>query len=357
MGLQYSSIVDAPMTEVFAWHERPGALLRLVPPWQPIKVAQEAPSLADGRAVLRLPGGVHWVAQHSAVDPPHRFVDELVSLPLHWRHMHSFEAVDGGSTRVIDDVETPVRGSFLRQTFRYRHHQLAGDLAAHRGAAQRGGRPLVIAVTGSSGLIGSNLCAYLSTGGHRVIRLVRRPPRGPLERSWDPDRPDPRSLEGIDAVVHLAGASIAGRFNDAHKRLVRDSRVGPTSELARVMAALPDGPRILLCASAIGYYGSERGDELLTEGSGRGSGFLAELVEAWERAAQPAADAGVRVVHVRTGIVQSAAERASSSSVLSSRSASEDRLLRDRNGCHGSVSTTCSMSSGARWPTTSSWAR
>jgi uncharacterized protein (TIGR01777 family) len=306
MGLHYSSLIDAPLAEVFAWHERPGALPRLLPPWQPIKVAQQAQSLADGRAVLQLPGHVRWVAQHSGDDPPHRFVDELVSLPLHWRHAHSFEALDGGGTRVIDDVETPVPGSFLRQTFRYRHHQLAGDLAAHRDAAQRGGPLLAIAVTGSSGLIGSALCAYLSTGGHRVIRLVRRAPRDPSERAWDPERPDPRALEGIDAVVHLAGASIAGRFSDAHKRLVRESRVGPTSELAKVMATMPDGPRILVCASAIGFYGNERGDELVTEESGRGSGFLAEVVEAWEAAAQAAADAGVRVVHVRTGIVQSA---------------------------------------------------
>ncbi len=306
MGLHYSSLVDAPLADVFAWHERPGALPRLLPPWQPIKVAQQAQSLADGRAVLQLPGHVRWVAQHSDEDPPNRFVDELVSLPLHWRHTHSFEALEGGGTRVIDDVETPVPGSFLRQTFRYRHHQLAGDLAAHRSAPQRGRPLLAIAVTGSSGLIGSALCAYLSTGGHRVIRLVRRAPRDPSERTWNPVRPDPRALEGIDAVVHLAGASIAGRFTDAHKRLVRDSRVGPTSELAKVMAAMPDGPRILVCASAIGFYGNARGDELVTEESGRGSGFLAEVVEAWEAAAQPAADAGVRVVHVRTGIVQSA---------------------------------------------------
>jgi uncharacterized protein len=306
MGLHYSSVVDAPLAEVFAWHERPGALPRLLPPWQPIKVAQQAQSLADGRAVLQLPGGVRWVAQHSGDDPPHRFVDELVSLPLHWRHTHSFETVDGGATRVIDDVETPVPGSFLRQTFRYRHHQLAGDLAAHRSAPQRGGPLPAIAVTGSSGLIGSALCAYLSTGGHRVIRLVRGAPRDPLERTWDPARTDPRVLEGIDAVVHLAGASIAGRFTDAHKRLVRDSRVGPTSELARVMAAMPRGPRILVCASAIGFYGNERGDELVTEESGRGAGFLADVVEAWEAAARPAVEAGLRVVHVRTGIVQSA---------------------------------------------------
>jgi uncharacterized protein len=306
MGLHYSSVVDASLAEVFAWHERPGALLRLLPPWQPIKVAQEAQALADGRAVLQLPGHVRWVAQHSGDDPPHQFVDELVSLPLHWRHTHSFETADGGATRVIDDVETPVPGPFLRQTFRYRHHQLAGDLAAHRSAAQRGGPLLAIAVTGSSGLVGSALCAYLSTGGHRVIRLVRGAPHDPFERTWDPERPDPRLLEGIDAVVHLAGASIAGRFTDAHKRLVWDSRVGPTSELARVMAAMPDGPRLLVCASAIGFYGNERGDELVTEDSGRGTGFLAELVEAWEAAARPAIDAGVRVVHVRTGIVQSA---------------------------------------------------
>ncbi len=302
MGLDYTSIVDAPVTEVFAWHERPGALQRLLPPWQPIRVAQESPSLEDGQAVLRLPGHVRWVAQHSGDDPPRQFVDELVSLPLHWRHTHSFAALDDGATRVTDHVETPVPGSFLLQTFRYRHHQLADDLAAHR----RAGRSLTVAVTGSSGLVGSALCAYLSTGGHRVIRLVRRAPRGPLERAWDPGRPDPRALEDVDAVVHLGGASIAGRFTDAHKRLVRESRVGPTAALARVMATEPGGPRVLVCASAIGYYGSDRGDEELTEDSAPGTGFLAELVEDWEAAAQPAAAAGLRVVHVRTGIVQSA---------------------------------------------------
>lgn len=306
MGLHYTSVVDAPVAEVFAWHERPGALQRLLPPWQPIRVAQESRSLEGGRAVLRLPGGVRWVAQHSGDDPPHRFVDELVSLPLHWSHAHSFDAVDGSATRVTDDVETPVPGSFLLQTFRYRHLQLADDLAAHRRTAQRGGRALTVAVTGSSGLVGSALCAYLSTGGHRVIRLVRRAPRDPQERTWEPGHPDPQAIEDVDAVVHLAGASVAGRFTERHKRLVRESRVGPTSELARVMAGMVDGPRILVCASAIGYYGSDRGDEVLTEDSARGSGFLAELVEDWEAAAQPARAAGVRVVLVRTGIVQSA---------------------------------------------------
>jgi len=303
MGLQYSSVVNAPLAEVFAWHERPGALPRLLPPWQPLKVAQETSSLVDGQAVLQLPGRVRWVSQHSDDDPPHRFVDELVSLPLHWRHTHSFEAVRDGATRVIDRVDTPVPGSFLLQTFRYRHQQLANDLAAH---LRTGGQRLTVAVTGSSGLIGSALCAYLSTGGHSVVRLVRREPRDPSERAWEPERPDPGTLEGVDAVVHLAGASIAGRFTTAHKRRVRDSRVGPTAALARVMADLADGPSLLVCASAIGLYGADRGDEELTEESRQGTGFLADLVGDWEAAANPARAGGVRVVHVRTGIVQSA---------------------------------------------------
>ena len=306
MGLHYSSLIDAPLAEVFAWHERPGALPRLLPPWQPIKVAQQAQSLVDGRAVLQLPGHVRWVAQHSGDDPPHRFVDELVSLPLHWRHTHSFEALDGGGTRVIDDVETPVPGSFLRQTFRYRHHQLAGDLAAHRDAAQRGGPLLAVAVTGSSGLIGSALCAYLSTGGHRVIRLVRRAPRDPSERAWDPERPDPARAGGH----RRRRASRRG----VHRRpLFRRPQAAGARKPSRPHGRARQGHGHHAgwtadpCVRVGHRFLRERAwRRTVTEESGRGSGFLAEVVEAWEAAAQAAADAGVRVVHVRTGIVQSA---------------------------------------------------
>ena len=306
MGMRHSSVIEAPVSELFAWHERPGALHRLVPPWQPIRIVAESSSLRDGKAVLRLPGGVRWVAQHGGYEPPHQFVDELVSLPLRWRHTHSFESLTSSRTRMTDVVDTPVPGSFLTQTFRYRHSQLAADLAAHRVMAELTDRPLTVAVTGSSGLIGTALCAFLCTGGHRVIRLVRRPPRDGGEREWQPHRPDPGALEGTDAVVHLAGASIAGRFTDRHKQEIRDSRVGPTSMLARTMASMSDPPAVLVAASAIGFYGADRGDEALSEEGTRGTGFLAELVADWEAAGQPARDAGVRVVHVRTGIVQSA---------------------------------------------------
>src|SRR5699024_8912226 len=166
-------------------------------------------------------------------------------------------------------------------------------------------RPSVIAVTGASGMVGSALCAQLTTGGHRVVRLVRGDPRGPGERRWDPDGPAPGLLDGTDAVVHLAGAPIAGRFTDAHKAAVRDSRVGPTRRLAQAAARAQNGPGVFVSASAIGYYGHHRTGELLDERASPGADFLAGVVREWEDAAEPAAEAGLRTVQVRTGIVQS----------------------------------------------------
>ncbi len=313
MGIEFESIVEHPVAEVFAWHTRPGAMTRLVPPWQPMTVVAETESLADGRAVLGLPGGLRWVAQHdpSGFDPPHRFVDELSSQGVaswparivgRWRHTHEFSEAPGG-TRVHDRVETSVPAVALRSTFVYRHRQLADDLAAHRAAAMS---PIVVAITGASGLVGSALSAFLSTGGHRVIRLVRRPARNEHERQWNPDRPAPDLLSGVDAVVHLAGASIAGRFSDRHKAAIRDSRIEPTRRLADAAALADDGPATFVAASAIGYYGFDRGDAVLCEDSVRGDGFLADVVADWEAATTPAAEAGLRVVTVRTGIVQSA---------------------------------------------------
>ncbi|MFG1932020.1 TIGR01777 family oxidoreductase [Mycobacterium sp. NPDC048908] len=313
MGIEYETVVDHPLDEVFAWHTRPGAMRRLVPPWQPMTVVAETQSLADGRAVLGLPGGLRWVAQHdpSGFDPPHRFVDELSSQGLlswparvvgRWRHTHEFSE-RSGATRVRDRVDTTVPGAALRSTFVYRHRQLAEDLAAHRAAAAP---PMVVAMTGASGLIGSALSAFLSTGGHQVIRLVRRRAANGLERQWDPARPAPNLLSGVDVVVHLAGASIAGRFTDGHKAAIRDSRIEPTRRLADVAALSDDGPATFVSASAIGFYGFDRGDVLLGEDSARGDGFLADVVADWEAATAPATEAGLRVVNVRTGIVQSA---------------------------------------------------
>jgi ligand-binding SRPBCC domain-containing protein len=226
MGIRYASILDHPLDEVWAWHTRPGAMHRLVPPWQPMRIVKEAESLADGRAVLGLPGGLRWIAQHdpAGYHPPHQFLDVLSSdglmtLPPRvigwWRHTHRFTVAGDGRTRMYDDVDTTVPGAALRSTFAYRHRQVAEDLAAHRDAARAGAGSLVVAITGATGLVGAALSAFLATGGHRVIRLVRGDPAGDGERRWDPVHPGAELLQGVDAVVHLAGESIAGRFTDA----------------------------------------------------------------------------------------------------------------------------------------------
>ena len=290
MGLTYSSVVRAEPDEVFAWHSRVGAITRLMPPWQPVRVAWEAPSVRDGQAVLVLPGGLRWVAGHdpASYDPPRQFADVLLpplGKALRWRHTHSFTPADAGGTAVVDVVSTPVPSRVLRPMFEYRHRQLAADLAAHARARNVCPQPLTVALTGASGLIGSALVALLTTGGHRAIKLVRRAPRHPDEREWTPEAPDPELLAGVDAVVHLAGASIGRRFTEASKREMLASRTGPTRALATLAAGLPGGPRAFVSAAAVGFYGADRGDEILTEDSERGDGFLADVAAAWEDAA------------------------------------------------------------------------
>jgi uncharacterized protein len=163
-----------------------------------------------------------------------------------------------------------------------------------------------VAITGSSGLIGTALADALTRAGHRVVRVVRRPAAGPTV-SWDPRAGtiDAAGFEGLDAVVHLAGAGIGDhRWTDAYKKELVDSRIESTSLLARALAGLQRPPALLISASAVGWYG-DRGDEVLDEASAPGSGFLAELCQHWEGAARPAVDAGIRVVHPRSGIVLS----------------------------------------------------
>ena len=166
-----------------------------------------------------------------------------------------------------------------------------------------------IAVTGSSGLIGSVLGPFLAAGGHRVVRMVRSPKVGSDAILWDPGAgiQDPARLEGFDVVVHLAGENLVqGRWTPEKKQRIRDSRITGTRLLSQALAGLREPPKVLICASAIGYYG-HRGDEVLTETSPPGSGFLAEVCQAWEAAAESARQRGIRVVSLRTGVVLSAA--------------------------------------------------
>jgi hypothetical protein len=163
-----------------------------------------------------------------------------------------------------------------------------------------------IVISGASGLIGTQLVAKLSNSGHEVVRLVRRSPKSG-EIQWNPKLGtlDAAALEGVDAVIHLSGAGIGDkRWTDGYRKEILDSRTATTALLAKTMASLSRKPSVFLSGSAIGIYGA-RNDEQLTEVSTHGTGFLAEVCEQWEAAAQPAVDAGIRTVYLRTGIVLS----------------------------------------------------
>jgi uncharacterized protein (TIGR01777 family) len=167
--------------------------------------------------------------------------------------------------------------------------------------------PRSIAITGASGLVGSALAASLREQGRRVVSLVRGEATEADTIRWSPHAGliEPEALDGVDTVVHLAGESIAeGRWTPEKKQRIRESRVEGTRALAQSLAGLPSPPEALLCASAIGYYG-HRGDAVLDESSAAGQGFLPEVCLEWEDAAGPAAEAGIRVAHLRIGIVLS----------------------------------------------------
>jgi uncharacterized protein len=162
-----------------------------------------------------------------------------------------------------------------------------------------------ILVSGVSGTIGAALLPSLKANGCAVVRLVRGPAKSAEEISWDPAKPlVPSAVSGFNAVIHLAGESIFGRWSAAKKTSIRESRVAGTSNLATALAEAEKKPSVFVCGSAIGYYGN-RGDETLREESAPGSGFLAQVCQEWEEATTPAVQADIRTVHLRTGIVLS----------------------------------------------------
>jgi uncharacterized protein (TIGR01777 family) len=317
------SHLDHAAGEVFAWHARPGALERLTPPWSGISVESRDGTVRDegSQVVLRMPAGpfgVRWVSTHHDFVDGSSFRDEQASGPFaKWSHTHRVEP-DRGDTKgcTLEDIieyrlplaplSTMVASgtvhTMLDQTFRWRHRRTAEDLAAHARAALPASR---IAVTGASGLVGRQLVAFLGTGGHDVYRVLRRTAGAPDEIGWDPaaGRIDSNALEGMDAVVHLAGESIAsGRWTAESKRRILASRTEGTRLLCNTLARLVRKPRVLVSASAIGFYG-DRGDSRLDETSASGDGFLADVCRQWEAATAPARDAGIRVVNLRIGVV------------------------------------------------------
>lgn len=317
------SRIEATADEVFAWHTRPGAFERLTPPFEDVDIVEPAVVEPGGRAHLRVPMGpmkVSWIARIAEVTPGRGFRDEQVSGPFaHWVHNHRFLPQPDGACVLEDEIEYALPmgplGAFfggaytrekLRQLFFDRHARTARDLSLHR-SANLGA--LRIAITGATGLVGSSLIPFLTTGGHTVIPLSRRPlPAWPNAIRWDAEKgfaDGIAGLDGIDAVVHLAGENIVGgAWTPERKRVLRASRIEGTRNLCEALAKLDRKPRVLVSASAVGYYG-DPGDREVDESAPAGQGFLADISREWEDATQPARDAGIRVVTLRIGIVLS----------------------------------------------------
>ena len=304
MGIRAEYTLPFDRDTVWRWHTRPGAVTRLTPGFLPMRVQSEAASIRNGTTVFRLPAGQQWVARHCADGyiAGGQFTDVAANQPLRaatgWRHVHRFEDV-GEGTLLIDDVTVHIPEALLRPAWAYRQRQLVEDLRFI--ASLPDTAPKTVAMTGSSGLVGTHLRAQLTTAGHTVIPLVRGS-AGPGERHWDMDDPAPDLLRGVDGVIHLAGETIMGRFTEEKKRKIRDSRVEPTRKLARLAA--DSGVDVFVGASAVGYYGTDAGSVPRTETDGPGEGFLAEVCNAWEEAARVE---GLRSVHIRTGLALSSA--------------------------------------------------
>ncbi|ADO70119.1 TIGR01777 family oxidoreductase [Stigmatella aurantiaca] len=309
-------------TELFAWHTREGAFERLTPPWETMEVLERhGEGIREGaKAVMRMrlgPVPRKWVARHTQYVEGSLFQDEQESGPFaRWVHTHRMVPESPSSSSMEDVVEYTlplgllgqgVGGGFARRTlermFSYRHSVLRADLRRHAAFAEQG--PLTVAVSGATGLVGRALVPFLTAGGHRVRRLVRgRPEAARGDVAWNPAQGeiDAAALEGVDAVVHLAGENVAQRWTPEAQDRIRRSRTEGTRVVCEALARLKRKPRVLVSASAVGFYG-DRGEALLTEASDSGEGFLASVVRDWEAAAAPALDAGIRVVHLRIGLV------------------------------------------------------
>ena len=313
-------------SEAFAWHQRPGALARLLPPWENIRVLRPASDINTGTQVEFLtrlgPFAIRWLAEHTACCPPEYFEDQQLRGPFaYWRHRHKF-IDDSPQTSVLEDqLEFSLPGGRcgnwlagrsvaekIERMFAFRHAVTRADLSAH--ARYREQPRMSVGITGADGLIGSALTAFLTTGGHRVTAICRsrRETSAPEKIVWNPGIGGEleKAAEKWDAVIHLAGENIShGRWTTKQKREIWSSRVERTRSFCEALVSQPDPPAILLAASGTSFYGDAGSTDYRTENAARGEGFLAELSAAWEEACRPAIDAGIRVVYLRFGMVLS----------------------------------------------------
>jgi len=313
--------IGRPAAEVFAWHERPGALPRLCPPWERVELVSATGGVRTGaRVTVRNrvgPFGMKWQMEHRDYIAERQFRDVQLSGPFaHWSHLHRVEPDGAEACTLTDSIAYRLPGGRLGQwvagswvhdqltsLFRWRHAitRTDNEVAGRYGAIV----PRQVLIAGASGLVGRSLAAFLTTQGHAVRRLVRRAAVAPDEIAWDPARGrlDPGAIAGVDAIVNLSGENVAGgRWSAARRQMILHSRVETTRTLVEALSKMARQPAVLVNASAVGFYG-DRGDETLEEGAVRGQGFLPDVCLAWERAAEAAEQQGVRIVLARLGVV------------------------------------------------------
>lgn len=346
-------IDDISSNEAFSWHIREGAFERINPPWQQFKIIERKGNIQSNGTVkikMNIGGPFHttWLVKHSDYIEGKQFRDtQITGLFSSWTHNHLFKPFGLSSCILEDHIEYSLPGGAisrmiasrlinkkLNQMFDYRHRLTREDLRIHAAVNKIRGndRPMTIAITGSSGFIGSSLIPFLTTGGHRIVRLIRSPTSHDDDHSlknvksiqWNPSSPCAHTSslndnDNIDAVVNLAGENIFGRWTKEKKKRIFDSRVNTTKSLCNLLSSLDKPPKVLVSASATGYYGN-RGDEILTEESpsppasassslsfsiSSSIDFLSNVCRNWEESTQIAKESGIRVVNIRIGTVLS----------------------------------------------------
>jgi uncharacterized protein (TIGR01777 family) len=317
-NFEYRSTVNASSEDLYRYHLNPGAFQRLTPPWEPVEVAEKDDGINEGTIrnlkVGPKPFQMSWKALHESFVENSQFVDRQLEGPFRsWSHLHKFERLDEDRARLNDliEYELPLQipAAFLvdmklRPMFRYRHRQTARDLATialFPGPLRASASPLTVGVTGAGGFVGSRLASLLEVAGHKVRRLTRGHQSRPGEAVWWPE-PDLSALEGMDAVVHLAGEPVAQLWTKAVKEKIYYSRVEGTKRLCRALSDLKSPPKTLISTSATGFY-KQQSDHAVDETAPPGEGFLSEVCQDWEAATEVAQQAGMRVCRLRIGLV------------------------------------------------------
>jgi uncharacterized protein (TIGR01777 family) len=313
--------IACPAETLFAWHERPGALERLCPPWETVRIVSASGGIRNGaRVVVRQkwgPVSFRWVVEHRGYIAGREFRDAQISGPFaEWEHVHRIDPIGESTCTLTDEITYRLPGGRagrffggpmvrrrLAQLFAWRHAVTKADLEQEQKLGAHPSQRVLIA--GASGLVGNALIPFLTTKGYSVLRLVRRAPRSSDEVFWDPRAGElaEHAIAGVDVVINLSGENLsAGRWTAKRREEILRSRVNATQTLVNAMQRLSKRPKVFVSASAVGFYG-DRHDQPVDEQSEIGRGFLPEVCSAWEDRARAAEVLGVRTVLGRFGVV------------------------------------------------------